>query len=590
MARTTTSTAGILWVCGFVGAALSSGAGPASARGTQLAALEDIRAEGTRRAVFVLTRPGEIEIEAVGAADRRGESFLAHAWILDLGSRAPVWTQDAAPGERARRSGNWVTRDVAELPAGTYAVYFSAHSASLPIDAEIKVLGIQLGRLSGDLRRHREWDDLGDPEDWGVWVWGKDPGLLPGPVPSVLPEPHPHAPIRFLGLGDGVMEEVRFDLSRQVELVLEATGEYVRGTGYFADTIWLTDRDRWERVFTLTKENTEPAGGAEKNRRFSGRIRLEAGSYALAVATDQTHANGSWNEAPPWDPDAWGVSLDLADPADGPALTVLAGAARPEPAVAIERVRNGEFRSERFTVERSARLLVRATGEQVDDELEFADAGWIERVADLEEVWWMDGNLSYPAGGARKNRLVEEVIELPAGDYLLCYATDDSHAYRDWNLEGPYDPEFWGITLAEVNPGVRPALQPGGSAETGAFLSIAPVGDGQHIVKRFEVSAPTRVRVIALGEGTDGEMHDYAWLEAGDTGRALWKMEFDETGRAGGAVKNRQVQVDLSLPAGVYALHYTTDGSHAFGDWNSPPPRRPHLWGVTLLELPDETP
>ena len=560
------------------------------ARGPKLAEIGDVRREGTRRAVFVLPQAAQIEVEAVGAADRRGDKFLAHAWILDLRSRKAAWTQEAAPGELDRRSGNWVTHDEATLPAGVYAVYFSAHPAALPIDAEIKILGLQLGRIRGDIRRQRDWDDVGDPGDWGVRVWAQDPGFRPGPVPAEIPEPYPDAQIRFLGLGNGEMKEVRFDLSRQVELELHAMGEYVRGTGYFADTVWLVDRDGWRRVFTLTPENTEPAGGAEKNRVFSGRIRLEAGSYLFAVATDQTHADRAWNDAPPRDPDAWGAALGVAEPEDRSALTVIAGAARPVPTIAIEHARDDQYLSKRFYLTREARLLVRATGEQVDDDLEFADSGWIERVGDLDEVWWMDGRLSYPAGGARKNRLVEESILLPAGDYLLCYATDGSHAYREWNAEEPFDPEFWGITLAEIDPGADPALRPGGSGKAGALLSIAPVESDQHIVKRFEVTETTRVRVVALGEGTGGEMHDYAWLADGDTGRTVWRMEYAETGRAGGAVKNRQVEVNLELPPGVYELHYETDGSHAFGDWNAAPPRRPHLWGVTLLELPGANP
>ncbi|MCB9463768.1 MAG: hypothetical protein H6682_08810 [Candidatus Eisenbacteria bacterium] len=561
----------------------------AEARGPRLAALDGFRRPATRSSVFVLPAPTRLEIEAVGAGDRHGRGLLAHAWILDLESRWPVWTQQDADGEWDRRSENWTTRDEVTLPAGTYALYFAAHDGQLPIDAELKILGIQLGRIRGDFKRQRDWDDVGDPHDWGAWVWAADSGFEPQPVTAETSEPYPDAPIRLLGLGDGEMKEVRFDLSSQTDLELRAIGEYVKGSPYFADTAWLVDCDTWERVFTLTPETTEPAGGAEKNRRFAGKIRLEAGSYLLGAATDETHSSEKWNAAPPWDPESWGAALWVADPADRSELTVREGAPRPEPAVAIARVRNDEFESRRFYLTREAKLLVRGVGEQTDDDEEFADVGWIERVSDLDEVWSMNGHVSYPAGGARKNRLVEDSIVLPAGNYQLCYTTDGSHAYRSWNEEKPFDPDFWGITVAEIDPGGDPALHPGGNDESGALLSIAPVGDDQHIVKRFEVSETTRVRLLAIGEGSDGEMHDYAWL-ADESGRPVWKMEYDETGRAGGAVKNRQIEANLELPAGIYELHYETDGSHAFGDWNSTPPRRPHLWGVTLFELPPSNP
>ncbi|MEZ4649753.1 MAG: hypothetical protein R3E97_13400 [Candidatus Eisenbacteria bacterium] len=561
----------------------------AAARGPRLAALDGFHRPATRSSVFVLPAPTQLEIEAVGAGDRRGRGFLAHAWILDLDTRQPVWTQQDADGDWDRRSENWTTHEQVTLPAGNYALYFSAHDGVLPIDAEFKILGVQIGRIRGDFKRSRDWDDVGDPDDWGAWVWASDDDFRPLPVPAETPEPYADAAIRLLGLGDGQMEEVRFDLSSQTDLELRATGEYIDGSRYFADTAWLVDCDTWERVFTLTEETTEPAGGSEKNRRFAGRIRLEPGSYLLGVATDDSHSSKAWNAEPPWDPDAWGAALWVADPGERSSLTVHEGAPRPEPAVVIDRVRNDEFRSERFYLTREAKLLVRGAGEQTDADEEFADAGWIERVSDQEEIWSMNGRVSYPAGGARKNRLVEEAVVLPAGDYLLCYATDGSHAYRSWNQEKPFDADFWGITVAEVDPGGDPALHPGGSGDAGALLSIAPVGDDQHIVKKFEVSETTRVRLLALGEGTDGEMHDYAWLADG-SGRPVWKMEYDETGRAGGAVKNRQIEVNLELPPGIYELHYETDGSHAFGDWNSAPPRRPHLWGVTLFELPPRNP
>ena len=51
------------------------------------------------------------------------------------------------------------------------------------------------------------------------------------------------------------------------------------------------------------------------------------------------------------------------------------------------------------------------------------------------------------AGGAKKNRKVDEVIHLPAGKYLLFYNTDGSHSFNDWNADPPDDPIHYGITL-----------------------------------------------------------------------------------------------------------------------------------------------
>jgi hypothetical protein len=51
------------------------------------------------------------------------------------------------------------------------------------------------------------------------------------------------------------------------------------------------------------------------------------------------------------------------------------------------------------------------------------------------------------AGGARKNRVFNDIINLPKGEYRLCYQTDDSHSYSDWNDAAPRDPVKWGITV-----------------------------------------------------------------------------------------------------------------------------------------------
>ena len=55
---------------------------------------------------------------------------------------------------------------------------------------------------------------------------------------------------------------------------------------------------------------------------------------------------------------------------------------------------------------------------------------------------------------------------------------------------------------------------------------------------------------------------------------------------AGGDAKNRYARRTMTLPPGRYVLHFQTDDSHSFMKWNAKPPHEPHMWGVTLLELP----
>ena len=54
------------------------------------------------------------------------------------------------------------------------------------------------------------------------------------------------------------------------------------------------------------------------------------------------------------------------------------------------------------------------------------------------------------AGGARKNRLYDDEIRLPAGTYKAVYRTDGSHSFEDWNADQPRDPWNWGMTIRRV--------------------------------------------------------------------------------------------------------------------------------------------
>lgn len=566
-----------------VSALLFGTVGASLARGPVIASLEDFDGPELRRELFTLPASTELEIECVGVADPKGDAFLAQGWILDLESRRPVWIQADEPGEYDNRSENWTTESRVTLPAGSYAAYFSASGGNLPVDEEISILGFKIGKFEMHSGRNFEWDERGESGEWRFEIRAADAGFDPPPPPRA-PELFPDAVVRELELRDNAFRQVRIDLDRELEVRLQATGEILRGSRQFADGAWIVDRSTWERVWSLEEGDTEHAGGADKNRVFRGRLILPAGSYIVSVATDGSHAVGSWNAPPPWDPESWGLALTPMHEGDRDAIHAL-GAALPEPVVSITRMRDDAFERKPFVVERSTQVLIRGLGESSGRG--FADFGWIERLSDFERVWAMDeGTRSEPAGGANKNRLVEEAMTLEPGAYALCYVTDDSHAFEDWNSDAPFDPEAWGVSIAELSPSGPSAIRTTLAETETPFVSLAPVGSDEHLTKRFQTTERTQVRVIAIGEGVGGEMTDYGWIERSN-GDVVWKMNFKDTSRAGGDNKNREERVVLELPAGTWDLHYVTDDSHAFGDWNATPPIQPHLWGITLIELPD---
>ena len=79
-----------------------------------------------------------------------------------------------------------------------------------------------------------------------------------------------------------------------------------------ADYGWIEDAKSGRRVWEMTYRTTEHAGGASKNRRFEGAIKLPAGNYVLRYETDGSHSFGNWNAAPPDDPEAWGITVSKA--------------------------------------------------------------------------------------------------------------------------------------------------------------------------------------------------------------------------------------------------------------------------------------
>ncbi len=112
---------------------------------------------------------------------------------------------------------------------------------------------------------------------------------------------------------------------------------------------------------------------------------------------------------------------------------------------------------------------------------------------------------------------------------------------------------------------------------------IVQVLDNEDKSVAFSLASSQDVRIFAIGEGQSGEMFDYGWIEDVDKGSRVWEMQEARTAHAGGAGKNRKVDVVITLPAGNYKLRYKSDDSHAFDHWNSLPPDI-NFWGIAVYK------
>lgn len=121
-------------------------------------------------------------------------------------------------------------------------------------------------------------------------------------------------------------------------------------------------------------------------------------------------------------------------------------------------------------------------------------------------------------------------------------------------------------------------------AGDGKIAVIDRVGNMEDRIQPFEIREEGSYIVVVSGEADYRSPADLGWLmnAKGDT---LWMFPaFDSTRSAGGAAKNRMIVKTVKLTPGSYVLRYRSDDSHAYNDWNEPPPDQVDLYGIALLK------
>jgi len=208
----------------------------------------------------------------------------------------------------------------------------------------------------------------------------------------------------------------------------------------------------------------------------------------------------------------------------------------------------------------------------------------------------MDYHNTVHAGGAHKNRLFDENLYFDEGSYIVYFVTDDSHSFWDWNSPQPHDPEHFGITISITDESIDAEditdiskSDFDGFENHQVLAKLIRMGDYEEAQKRFVLSKGTDIRVYVLGEGDDDGMYDYGWIENENTGQVIWEMTYRMTDYAGGnEKKNRLYDGILTLKEGKYRIHYVSDDSHSFGNWNTDPPRDQNNWGITIYHLDED--
>lgn len=554
--------------------------------GETIARLDHIRSDRVNMTGFELLKGGQFQVKAVGLKDG-GDDLIAYGWILDSATRRPVWVMDVDNTDRVGRKGLRESDKTVSLEKGKYELYYYAAgrwSGIANFDGEnvFEFLGmIFKGDFGNDVEDYIDdlYIEVSSKNSFSDYRHF-DPD---GKIDDAL--------IQINKVGDSEYFEKGFELKKRMKLRIYALAEYPGGYKNPVDQAWIVNAGTGEKVWSMDKWNTDPAGGGSKNRYSDEEVEFDKGKYVLYYVTDDSHSYDDFNVAPPYDPLNWGVALIAVNTGDKSSFERYTPEGMGEPLVSLTRMMDDDFGSQAFQLKKDLTLRVVAEGEYSTWGKEFADYGWIENASTGKTVWEMTYRNTEHAGGAAKNRIFDGLVSLPRGYYIAHYVTDDSHSYGDWNATPPYKPELWGLSIFPGSDFDKSdfKLLDENEVKRGAEILVKMTGLGDDVRKRnkFSLDGQTKIRVYAIGEGSRDEMYDYGWIVNDKTGKVVWEMTWRNTEPAGGASKNRMFDDTIILDPGKYEVYFVTDGSHSFNDWNAAKPRDPMNWGITVSKVED---
>ena len=546
---------------------------------------------------FKITKQSSIDLHVIGALSEFNRDQMAgYGWILRSGALKPTWEMSIDNTERyGHEKYLREYQSTLELQPGEYEVYFYAGSPSA-----LSGISLDLGKMIDKIKQ--KIDEGGSKKE--IIINGdafdlSDSDVITDDIVKeylfeISGDSKDITRSDCVYQSDRVIAEILqpenslyaskgFSLSQPLQVEIAAAGEYAGSADDFADYGWIINAETRKRVWSMTEAASEPAGGASKNKMVFERLTLPKGDYVVYYVTDDSHTYDDWNAAPPYNPEAYGIRINAVKKDDLKYAKPFQDTYSQAALMAITRAGNDFFETKSFRIARDCDIRVYAIGECAGGDA-FSDFGWIEQVGSERPYWEMTEANTHHAGGASKNREFDDIVHFRPGDYVLGYVTDDSHAYGDWNNSPPYDQKNYGISLYASGKADASVLKelPNESPSGNVLAKMTYVGNDADETQVFVLDKPTRVHIVALGEGVGSDMADYGWIERFSDGDIVWEMTYRKTKPAGGASKNRIVDTVVLLDAGKYRARFVSDDSHSFGNWNSAPPPNPQRWGITI--------
>ena len=539
---------------------------------------------------FRIEEPTRVNITALGSleskdANRSADAVMAaYPWIVRRSDRSLVWRMD--PSHSEIEDGTLLrTEESVQLQPGDYDLYFASFGSSRGSSSSHRFFGVRLTD---------HW--TADRKHWQVALKAENGELesLKGTLDSYGPEAMPN-----VIWTSGTMRDDR--TAEQVLSVDEEARVSIYSVGEICDDSDCGDRGTVESlsqdrvIWTMTRDNSRPAGGSKSNFVFDGSIELKPGLYRVSYSTDGGHAYGRWFGNPPYDPAAWGLTLYAADRRTADRVHPFDVWEERTPIIELAPAGNDARLEQAFEVNETVDVLLYAMGEVHGDQ-EY-DYGWLENLDTGELVWKMSAGKVQHAGGSSDNSIGEGVVRLEPGKYVLHYQSDDSHAWDSWLRRAPEHPERWGITMFPVLKDVGHSVTvlaetvPMASREEThdvsgpEIFSMVPAGNEQSYSASVEFDEAVRLHIRAIGEVSQFGAYDYGWIRNDADGEEIWRMTRSNTLPAGGDERYRLFDDIIKLEPGRYTIHFETDESHAYGDFREAAPDFQQDYGMRVVRL-----
>ncbi len=394
------------------------------------------------------------------------ETRLDNVWVINALTREYVWELRESHMARGASAGESLRENVA-LSEGRYVLYCAATTGEQQAQS-----GTWVDWLDRDGERVASGDQRADESrEFHITVTGKGRRLNESAIAAALETPYEsptladdrrpadtertgvrNSDARARSSGEVLVDLTRledneakfgqFSLSRKTDVQVYAIGE--GSDGEMFDFGWIVNTANGRTVWEMKYRDTEHAGGDSKNRVASAALSLRRGNYVVYFVTDESHSYDDWNARAPSYEEGWGITVaEVTGSSDGDIEVRRDN--RWAPVAQLVGIRDDVRRRAWITLDRRTSVRIYALGE--GDRNEMYDYAWIEDADTRRTVWEMTYRNTERAGGASKNRIFNDTVRLPAGEYVLRYRSDESHSPESWNDEPPDDVRNYGVTV-----------------------------------------------------------------------------------------------------------------------------------------------